>query len=344
MPDEEKKRIIVKKTTAIPSKKTTTKVIPSTTANTPEEAPVPVNPDVAGWKKRFEDTPLQSKHLKTKEETWIQRKNTMNTTKRKKGLVIFIYAKAKAGKSHLECTASKSQGYEGKHRIIPRGYPTYILDTEYAVQDEAEVKFSEQLDAGNIIIEPCFEINSETQEVDPIPSMDKMEAWAKALANETDGTLCIDTFTDYCDWTYYKMVDKVLGIGFNENGIENKHPMPLQYQWRTKKAVTFLRMLRTFGMNIIIIAQAKDETEQTGTGAMDYRKTGDIVADAEKKSAFWMDIIAKIEKFTDPETEEIKRVFTITDSRFESLKQKQMVLEDEAISFDGIINLIKDVL
>ena len=100
---------------------------------------------------------------------------------------------AKAGKTRFGLTASQFEGFEGKKRDIPKGYPLYALDTEAAVEDEAEMKFWDELIDNNIIIKNAYVENSITKEVDPTASLELLEDFAYALSNETEGTILIDS-------------------------------------------------------------------------------------------------------------------------------------------------------
>lgn len=350
---EPDKKIVAKKSSE-PAKKIVNK-IPSpeskptsdTTDEQPTEAETPESVNVAGWKKKLEieKANLMPRSLKPKTELWDKKKAEKKTEgKRKKGLVIFIYAKPKAGKSRFGLTSSQFEGFTGKKRILPKGYPTYVLDTENAVEDEAEINFVEQVNQGKIIIENCFIENPLTKEIEPIKSMEKIEEWAYSLEKEENGTLVIDTFTDYCEFAYYKLVDKVLGIKFNEDGKEKKAVMPMQYKWKTKKIVSFLRSLRNFKMNIILIAHAKDEYIKTGDGAMDFAKTGKIIANALDDADYWVDIVAVMDKVSDDDGT-VHRKFVVTESRFETKDMKGMEYTlEEDISLSALVDLFKTVL
>jgi hypothetical protein len=342
------KKVIPKKTMVSKPVVVTRKVIAAPPKPIKEnmEADAPENPQVSGWKKKIEEKEqlLAPKILKTKSDTW-DTKITQNREKRKKGLVIFVYAMSKVGKTHFGLTASDFEGYEGNKRILPKGYPVFALDTENSVEDESEIKFEENLFNNKIVIENCFVENDITKEVDPTKSLDKMEEWAYSLANVEDGTLMIDTFTDYCEYAYYKLVDKVLGIGFTQDGKENKTPMPMQYKWRTKKVVSFLRTLRNFKMNVILTAQGKEETETGDKGPMDYHKTGKVIADALDKSAFWVDVICVLDKEVDA-AGNVTRRLVVTDCRFETadMLNREYVLENENINVTNLIGLFKDLM
>lgn len=337
-----KKTTIAKKTNVI-----TKRVVPAPPKQIKEnmEADTPESPEVSGWKKKIADKEelLKPRILRTKAEIWDIKKN-QKKTKRKKGLVIFVYAMQKVGKTHFALTASNFEGFEGQRRIIPKGYPAYVVDSENSVEDEAEIKFPDEKDNDKILISNCYVEDPRTKENNPTKSMELMEEEAYALSNEEDGTIIIDTFTDYCEFTYYKMVDKILGIGFDQDGKENKTPIPIQYKWRTKKSVSFLRALRNFKMNVILTAQGKEETVG-GDGPLDYHKTGKIIADALDKAVFWVDVICVLDKYTD-ESGNLVRKLVVTDCRFETanMENRTYELENENITVENLIGLFSDLL
>jgi hypothetical protein len=344
-----KTAMVPKKTAIVPKKSTIPKKITVEKKSAPAkpvenlEGKTPEQINVAGFKQKIANAAITPKILRPKSETWD--KKLQNKEKRKKGLVIFVYAMPKVGKTHFALTASNLEEVQGQNRTIPRGYPVYVLDTENSVSDEAEVKFSNDLNANKIIIENCFVENDVTKEVDPTKSLDKMEEWAYSLQDEEDGTLIVDSFTDYCEYAYYKLVDRVLKIGFTEDGAEQKAPMPIQYKWRTKKVVSFLRTLRNFNINVILTAQGKEETVSTGSGPMDYSKTGKVIADALDKSSFWVDVICILDKEIDDDGN-ISRKLVVTDCRFETatMKAGEYVLQNDEITIPNLIKLFKGLL
>jgi len=310
-----------------------------------KEATTPTQLKVSGWKKKLkaEKTRLQPRVLRPKEELW-EKKKKEKKTKRRKGLIILLDGLGKTGKTNFGLTAVDFKGFEGKRRIIPKGSPVYVLDTENAVEDEADFNFAEAMDSDEIIIENCFVEHPVTKEIDPSASLEKLEEWAYSLSDVKQGTLIIDNFTDYCEWAYYKLVDKVLGIGFDEDGKEKKAPMPIQYKWRTKKVKSFLRKLRNIGINVILVAQTKDEWVNEGGGALGGRKTGLQETDALKGTDYWVDIIARYEKEQHDDGSVTRRI-VVLDSRFETedMLDRDYIIEGNP-TFASIVELFKDLL
>jgi hypothetical protein len=283
---------------------------------------------------------MQPRILRPKTELW-DKKVANAKTKREKGIIVLVKGLPKVGKTNMELSSVDFEGYEGKHRILPPGKPVYVLDTENATEDEAYMHFAKHVKSGGIIIENCFVENLATKEIDPTASMEKLEEWAYSLTEETVGTLGIDNFTDYCDWAYYKLVDKILGIGFTADGKERKHPLPVQYKWMRKKIKSFLKRLRNIGINVILVAQVK--AEWAGDGDLESRKTGRFVMEGMEGSDYWVDVVCEYEK--EIVDGEIVRKLTVTDSRFEKQKMtgKEYVLEGDP-TFSGLVDLFKDVL
>ena len=299
----------------------------------------------AGWKEKLAEKKqkIMPRVLKSKLETWDTIKPSQE--KREKGIVLLIFAMHKVGKTHFAMTAAESdKPFIGKYRTIPPASPVYIIDSEAADEDELDAKFSKLRE--KIHIKECY-VEGENGVIDPIKSMEAMEEWAYALRDEQRGTIVIDTITDYCEFAYYKLVN-VLGpkYGFDENGVEIKKLAPIQYKWRTKQIVTFLRNLRKFKMNVILIAQGKPEYDQ-GDSVMESKKTGKIIADAIEKVGFWVDAIAVMDKTVDDQG--ILRRLVVTDSRFETNDQSEMkavnyTLENDQITFGNLLNLFKKVI
>jgi len=306
-----------------------------------EEADSPEDIKVSGWKKNIK-AGRAPRILRPKVETWDVYKEERKTVKRKRGVLILVDGLPKVGKTNIALSAVNFEGHVGKRRDIPPGKPVYVLDTENATEDEADFHFGDNMDEGDIIIRSIFIERPDTKEIDPVKSLEELEEWAYALTEETRGTLIIDNFTDYCDWVYYKLVDVILGYGFDDDGVEKQKPTPMQYKWRNKKIKTFLRRLRFMPINIVLIAQVKAEWE-SGKGAYDGRKTGEYITEAIEGLQYWVDIVARYEK--DYENNEVVRRLIITDSRFETKDMKGRKYEIEGDpTFQGIIDLFKDLL
>jgi len=340
------KRVVgsTKKIVSVATTKPTT-VIKKTPVS---EATPPEDVKVAGWKKKLRTGKVKARVLRSKEDTWDQaRIDNKDRGKRKKGLVILLDGGSKVGKTNFTFTPADFDGFEGKRRIIPAGHPIYVLDTENASEDEADFNFPEHIDGGNIIIHNCFVENPITKEIDPTKSIEELEEWAYALSDDEQGTLVIDNFSDYCDWAYFKLVDKILGIGFDDDGKEKKKPIPIQYKWRTKKVKSFLRRLRNINMNVILVAQTKDEWASSGSGAMDGYKTGNQISEVLKGSDYWVDVIARYEKETigSGDDKETIRTLRVIDSRFETENMKGRSYELTGNpTFSDLIDLFKDLL
>lgn len=348
-----KKTTKSKKTVPKPKKtsekaKTIIKMTPSS-KKTPvvEEADTPENSKVAGWKtgvatkKAFLRRP---KILRPKKELWGKLKEVKRKKKRINGIFVFVDGLEKTGKTNISLSAVKFKGFNGKRRILPPGKPVYVLDTENASEDEADFNFPDYIDEGDILIKNCFVENPLTKEIDPTKSLDLLEEWAYSLTDEKVGTLVIDNFTDYCDWVYYKLVDVVLGIGFTADGKPKRNPMPIEYQWRNKKIKDFLRRLRNIPLNVILIAQVKEEWGNTGGGPMDGYRTGGYESNVLKGTKYWVDVIARYEKIAE-DNGKVTRKLVIKDSRFETkdMAGREYTLKGDP-TFQGIIDLIKDLI
>lgn len=319
------------------------KVIKKLPASEPNDGPAtPAKTTVTGWKNRVAEKKklMQPRVLRPKSELW-DKKAEQPLKKRRKGIIVMVKGLHKVGKTNLEISSVDFPGYEGEHRIIPPGKPVYILDTENATEDEAYLHFKEQMEKREILIENCFVENPLTKEIDPTKSMEKLEEWAYSLTEETDGTIGIDNFSDYCEWAYFKLVDKILGIGFTADGKERKHPIPVQYKWMRKHIKSFLKRLRNIGINVILVSQVK--AEWAGDGDLDSRKTGKFVMEAMEGSDYWADVICEYYKIK--EDGKTVRKLVITDSRFETedMIGREYIIEGNP-TFSGLIDMFKDLL
>lgn len=319
----------------------------------PKKSTIPVKADsppydvnISGWKNQIKNSTKKINKpmiLKTKSETWGKRQTELKENPVvEKGLFILVFANEKVGKTRLGCTPVKFKGYKGKKRIIPSGSPTYILDSENAVLDEAITNFQEEIEAGNLIIESYYVQNPETKKTDSKSTVEKLNVWTHALSNETEGTLVIDTFTEYCDCINNRLVN-VVGKGFTKDDVPKKRLAPVQYSWRTKQVVEYLHSLREMKINKIVLCQAKDEyINPDPKNPFESYKTGQLLADALKKVYYWVDIICVMEKEEDDDGF-ITRKLWVKDSRFEdeNTNKDELVLLNDKISLEGLINLFK---
>jgi len=323
------------------------KEIPDTTEdeNAIEEAPAPADLKTAGWKNKLaaKKAVLLPKVLKTKAETWDKKKAEKSTgKKRTKGLLIIIDGLRKSGKTHTANTAVDFEGYEGRKRIIPRGNPVYILDTEDAVEDEVGMNFEKQYDDDQIIVNVVLEKDPFTKEIDPLKSMANIEEWAYALSDDVEGTLVIDSFTDYCKWANWKL-EELKNADHNPIGKASR-VNKYDYGWLYKRVDTFLRALRLMKINVILIARVKDEwVNPTPSDPYAGYKTGGFLTDAIKGFDSWVDVICRYEK--DKFDDHVERRLIVTDSRFETvdMKNRKYVLEGNP-TFSDLIDLFKDLI
>jgi hypothetical protein len=308
----------------------------------------PVNPKVGGWKNKIKQKAdvienLTPKILRTKADTWDSISNK-DEPALEKGLFILVFANEKVGKSYLGCTSSKFEGYKGKKRIIPAGWPSYILDSENSVKAEALTNFVEQYKQNKIKVHNYSIRKAGTKRRDTKATMSELDDFVLSLEKEEQGTLVVDTFTEYCDCAQDRLVE-VVGKGYNEDHVPVKKLMPIQYNWRTKEVVDLLHTMRDFKINIILICQAKDEYVNETSNPLESTKSGQILADALKKTNYWVDAICVMEKDTDDDGYVERRLY-VKDSRFEDkdTNKDEMVLVNENISLTNLVNLFKHKL
>jgi hypothetical protein len=322
--------------------------------NKPTSAPIPEKNKSAGIKEKIEKRAKQikikkaPKRLRSMEETWDTVEPLDENFKEVLGLKFLIYGPEKSGKSHLSQDILNFEEYEGRTRIIPCGSPVYVLDTEVGrAYEVAKQKFREHLLDGTLKVKQCNVKDPVTKKTDKANSLRILTDFALSVLEEEQGTLIIDTVTDFGDWLYSVLVTEVLGdeYGFDEWGAEIKKVAPVQYAWKRKENVDILRALRDTKLNVILLGQARDEYEKPkknkkGKANMfDNKPTGAIIADVDKKTGHWVDVICLLEK--DKQTG--KRKITITDSAFEEKVAKMIEITDD-VTISGIVNALKDKL
>jgi hypothetical protein len=319
----------------------------------PKQADIPKKSKTAGIKDKIETraksvkTKRRPKRLRTMADTWESEPEFDPDIIEVLGLKILVYGKWKVGKSHVAQKILEFTGYEGKTRIIPPGLPVYLLDTEVGrAYEVSKQKFREYLISGDLKVKQCNVKDPITKKTDKTQSLRILTDFALSVLEKEEGTLIIDTVTDFGDWLYSVLVDEVLGneYGFDEWDNEIKRVAPVQYAWKKRENVNILRALRDTKMNVIFVAQGKDEYEKPKkkkkgkkSNMFDGKKTGAILADVDDKTGHWVDVIVLVEK--DPRTG--KRKLTITASAFED-EQAEMIEITDDISITGVVNALKD--
>ena len=323
--------------------------------NKPKQADIPKKSKTSGIKDKIEKRAKEiksvrkPKRLRTFEDTWETLESFDENAKEVLGLKFLIYGLEKVGKSHLAHETLNFLGYEGKTRIVPPGSPAFILDTEVGRSYEvSKQKFREHLLNGSLKVKQCNIKDPITKKTDKTQSLRILTDWALSVLEKEEGTLIIDTLTDFGDWLYSVLLTEVLpeDYGFDEWGAEIKKVAPFQYAWKKRENIDILRALRDTKMNVIFIGQGKDEYEKPKKkkkgkkeNVFDIKKTGAILPDVDPKTGHWVDVICLIEK--DDITG--KRKITITKSAFED-EVAEMIEITEDISITGIVNAIKDKL
>ena len=334
------KKIIIKK----PIETKTDKPVQADIPKKIDTAGIPEKIVSRGKKIKIKKAP---KRLKTMEETWETVKPKEKGSIRTKGLRILLYGKFKVGKTHLAQSSVLFKGFKGKKREIPMGSPVYILDTEEeSALDIADDKFEKYLIDGTMKIKQCGIRDPETNKLDKAESLITLESFTEVLLSQDHGTIVIDTLTDYGDWLYFVLVNKVLPEKYDFDELwekETENLLPFQYTWKKMHNVKFLRNLRATRMNVILIAQGKDEYEVQSANPkkgekMKMSKTGAIIADVDAKTGHWVDITALLDKDLSGE-----RKLTITNSRFEDQHASYPVITGN-ITFDKIVEVISHKL
>jgi hypothetical protein len=351
------KKTTAKKTTA---KKTSTK---KTTAKKTIKGEIeakadsePKNVNIPAWKQKIKDklaeageeTAMTPKQLDaTMESTWQKIAEKQKTiTALKRGLFILAFSEKKAGKTKLGIESLNFEGFEGNTRIIPAGYPTWILDSETdAVATEALKKYQNEMREGKLLIHNYGKRVKGTKKRDNEGTMRELEKFALALHKHKQGTLVIDTFSEYCAAAEDRLVE-VVGKGFDDNNMPIRKLAPMEWKWRTKEIVDLLQTFRNFGINIILTAQAKPEYINNPTNLYDSVQSGRMLADVLEKVNYWVDVICLIEKYEDEETGMIERQLSVLHSRWEDEHTEidDLVLTNEDITLTNLVELFEDKL
>lgn len=315
-----------------------------------EEAKIPVETSVAGWRKKLKkgkDT-KKARVMRPKSELWDKRreeivKRAESGEKIETGFVIHLKGLRKVGKSHFAQSAVEFEGFEGEKFRLGPGAPVYIIDTESAAEIIAGTKFAEQMQAGLII--PFNAVVKRGNKIFYTESFDLVEELVFSLVEEKSGTLVIDNWTDVVDWAFHKLVEH-LGYGFKSDGITPKREVtPMQRRWMNKKLNNILRYLREIGMNVLLLAPLKPEYRSTGPGPYDFEKTGGFEPMYSAKGEdFWFDLIVTYEKIKNEDGTVTRRLY-IEDSRFETvdMKGREYIIEKDP-TFTDFINLFSDML
>jgi len=350
-----KKTTTAKKTTTTKKKTTAKKTVKKDEIEAKADTK-PKNIDVPAWKQKIQEklseagedsakTPIQLNA--TMESTWdIVAEKQKEDTILERGLFVLVFAEEKAGKTRFGTECVNFEGFEGSTRIIPTGHPTWILDSETdAVATEALKKYQDLMKEGQLLIHNYGKRIKGTKRRDNEATMKELEKFALALHKHKQGTLVIDTFSEYCAAAEDRLVE-VVGKGFDDNNMPIRKLAPMEWKWRTKEIVDFLQALRGFGINIILTAQAKPEYIQNPTNVFDSVQSGRLLADVLAKVNYWVDVICLMEKFEDEESGMIERQLSVLHSRWEDehTEVDDLILTNEDISLTNLVSLFADKL
>lgn len=295
-----------------------------------------------------------------KKEIEMYRKGHVRT----KGFLILLEGFAKSGKTHFTQSAVEFMGYKSKYRNIPPGRPVYVVEADVANIDELETKWykylpSDENPEGLIHINNCYVENKETEFIDPEATLENMYAGMFSLKYRKQGTMAIDPFGLFCDLILFvymlKHKDKFgeFDITFDEFIKPSRVITIFEYQYKKKLIYEILRKFRNYQMNIILISNLKDRYSD-GENMYDSKKTGKFMADVQKGTEYWVDVIGRFFKKDTHKNIKLKdgttrrktittRHLAIMDCRFEEEELDSDKYIFKAPTFTDIINKLMEV-
>lgn len=249
--------------------------------------------------------------------------------KRRKGLIIIESGDAGAGKSHLAIDMVNVPEVELSYRIIPSGSPVYLIMTDDSPLDEVERNYKEHLGVDVFPIN-CYIEDPKTGLVDPIATLRLMNQFLSALKDRKKGTVIIEDWTMYCAFVLYSYMmeeggAKGAGITFSDFLRPERPISPTEHQYKARLIdEILLSMYNKFCINVILVANLKDDYVSTGSTVYDIEKAGQK-EDMQKGSERRADVMVRMWK---EEIEgKIYRKLIFKKSRFEG----EVVVANEQI-------------
>lgn len=232
--------------------------------------------------------------------------------KRQETLIISIRGLQKVGKTHLLMSSVELDTIDFMGFKINSGRPLYYIDLENAAKLEREHHFEKYKKDIKIKTPVVFDENNK---IDYVQSYKNFVNLIDEIFNSVDtGILCIDGASFIGDATYYLLIDKVLGIGFNELGKPNKKPQPHEYTWRKKEHKELFTKLRYMKIPVFLTNKVKKETAPDQEKNY-FKYTGSYIEDSIEGTPYHYDMEITLEK--EIKDADIVRVAKIYDSRFE---------------------------
>lgn len=267
---------------------------------------------------------------------------TKDSNDKKYNLVISIRGLPKVGKTHLLISSVELAEQNFMNFHIPAGNPLYVIDLENATQVEVEHHFRGQMD--KIIIKDPIVLDDK-KNIDYVKSYTNFKNLIDELSEVNEGILCIDGMGFLADATWFILVDKVLGYGFNDFGNPNKKPQPHEYTWRKKEMRELMTKLRHMKIPVFFTNKVKKETESSvneKTGKDYFKFTGGYIEDSLEGTNYYYDMEITLEK--EMRDNKIVRVAKIYDSRFEEEEIPLLRYVIESPSMLKIFEMVNKVL
>lgn len=263
--------------------------------------------------------------------------------KRKKGIIMILSGDTGAGKTHLAVDMVNVPEVELTYRIIPSGKPVYLVTTDNSPLDEVERNYKEHLWV-DVFPFNCYVEDPKTGLVDPIETLKKMNQHISALKDRTEGILIIEDWTMYCAFVLYSYMMKEggakgAGITFGDFLRPERPLSPTEYQYKARLVDEILLSFQNkFNINIILIANLKDDWISTGSTVYDIEKAG-LKEDMQKGSERRADVMVRMWK---EEIEgKIYRKLIFKKSRFEG---NVVIANEQILTQPTAKELIKTIL
>jgi hypothetical protein len=285
---------------------------------------------------KVEDKQNIKTNAKTSTPLWDEEDPTQG---RQETLIVSIRGLQKVGKTHLLMTSVELEQTQFMNFVVKSGKPLYYIDMENAAKIEKDHHFSQY--AKDIKIKTPITFD-EKGRIDYVKSYVKFkELIDEIFANVDNGILCIDGAGFIADATWFILIDRILGYGFDDFGKPNKKPAPHEYVWRKKEMRELFTKLRFMKVPVFITNKVKKETEPDQEKNF-FKFTGSYVEDSIEGTPYYYDMEITLEKVVDGA--DIKRVAKIYDSRFEEDKIPVLKYTIEDPSMKKIFVRIGEVL
>jgi len=240
--------------------------------------------------------------------------------KRRKGPIILLGGETGSGKTHLAVDMVNSPEIDLGYRIIPAGAPLYVVMTDPSPLDEIEKNYGERLWV-DVFPVNAYVKDERTGLIDPISTLAEMNKYLSSLKGRDVGTIVIEDWTIYCALVLYSYMMKSggkgsKGIKFDEFLKPEKPLSPTEHQYKARVIdEVMLSFQNEFKMNVILVANLKEEWRSTGGSVYDSEKTGNWIEDVQKGSDRKADIVLRMWK--ERQGDKIIRKLTFKKSRFE---------------------------